>query len=158
MHILSQITYFSNFLDALAIACSLMMIAFLFCNRRKYGRMILNKSFAQQKDGFTEQVALQMMSQQSQKAYDNLVLVMTKEFEALRLLSEGVVAEKTGLHFHQSDQLTLPTGNERQLRYRMAEKMISRGEDIHQIHRQCGLSEGEFELLHGLAQLEKANA
>lgn len=160
MHSLSLIAEFSTILDALALASSLLMILFLMQNRRKYGGFILNTG--QNKDGvpFNDEISLQMISQQSQKAYDNLQRSLTQEFETLRQMGENslsspsnrqTVVTNAGVTISKSKRLQ----ESRNRRYRMADEMIANGAGVKQIMQQCGLAEGELELLQGLQQLEQ---
>jgi hypothetical protein len=153
-----HIAEFDTLLDVLAIACSLMMIFFLLCNRFKYGRILLNAKHAMDHTGFAGQVSVQMMSQQSQKAFDNLQRSLSQEFESLRLLGEGYVSDKTITDRDHFDTPLADMGNERRRRYRLAEEMFARGDDVQQISQQCGLAEGELELLQGLQQLARGDA
>lgn len=160
MHPLFLITEFSTILDALALVSSLLMILFLMQNRRKYGGLLLNTG--RNKDGalFTDEISLQMISQQSQKAYDNLQQSLTREFETLRLMGEkslpASLSKQTGATtigmVHSKSQRPQES---RTNRYRRADEMIANGAGMRQIMQRCGLAEGELELLQGLQQLEQ---
>lgn len=160
MQILSTLTEFGTILDALALASSLLMIFFLMRNRRKYGCMLLNAGRVKGFESFADEVSLQMISQQSQKVYENLQRSLTQEFESLRMLGgrslSATVADQTmattnGLN-HTTSEMSLESRNRR---YRMADKMIAQGAGVNQILQRCGLAEGELELLQGLRQLEQ---
>jgi hypothetical protein len=160
MQIVALITEYSTILDALALVSSLMMILFLMNNRRKYGRLFLDARAVKGCKGFAGEVSQQMISQQTQKAYDSLQRSLTQEFEALRMIGGGSLPDSV------SDQTsTMPNGlnyatseiapESRRNRYRLADKMIAKGAGIDQILQRCGLAEGEVELLQGLHQLEQ---
>lgn len=143
---------FATVLDGLAITCSMVLILFLVRNRHKYGKFVLNAPKGKKLTGFADQVSLQMMTQQSQKAYDNLQQSLAKEFESLRLMGAGLIQSSADEHCHILKS-TLNGGQERRRRYRLAEEMMRRGDGADQIQRQCGLMKGEFELLRGLQAL-----
>jgi hypothetical protein len=153
MQIFAFIPEFNTILDALALASSLMMILFLIRNRRKYGRMLLDERDIKGGKGFAGEVSQQMISQQTQKAYDSLQRSLTKEFEALRMIGGGYrpVTTNNGLNYTASE---VPLES-RHNRYRLADKMIAKGTAVDQILQRCGLAEGELELLQGLRQLEQ---
>lgn len=160
MQILSMLTEFGTILDALALASSLLMIFFLMRNRRQYGCMLLNARRVKGFESFAGEVSLQMISQQSQKAYENLQRSLKQEFESLRILegrslsataANQTMATNSGLN-HTISEMALESRNRR---YRMADKMIAQGAGVSQILQQCGLAEGELELLQGLRQLEQ---
>lgn len=160
MPILSIITEFDAILDALALASSLLMILFLLRNRRQYGSMHLTAERDEGPDSFADEVSLQMISQQSQKAYDNLQRSLTQEFESLRMigarsLPATITAQTTAANKelnHTPAEMVLQS---RSRRYRMADEMIAQGAGGNQILQRCGLAEGELELLQGLRQLEQ---
>jgi hypothetical protein len=139
-------------LNGLGIACSLALILFLLLNRRKYGRMVLKAQTGKKVPaGFADQVSLHMMTQQSQKAYDNLQQSLAKEFASLRLMGEGAVRQASDHgRFPKSN---VDVGRERRRRYRLAEEMMNRGASADRISQQCGLMDGELELLRGLTEL-----
>jgi hypothetical protein len=140
-------------LNGLAIACSLALILFLLVNRRKYGRLVLKAREGNSSAGFADQVSLHMMTQQSQKAYDNLQQSLAREFASLRLMGTGVDSKAS-----DHDRLPQSIGNggrERQRRYRLAEEMMNRGASANRISQHCGLMEGEVELLRGLQAFAK---
>ena len=160
MQIVALITEFNTILDALALASSLMLILVLMRNRRKYGRMFLDVRPAKGGKGFAGEVSQQMISQQTQKAYDSLQRSLTQEFEALRMIGGGslpanvsnqTIATPNGLNYVASD---IPPEN-RPNRYQLAGTMIANGAAVDQILQRCGLAEGELELLQGLHQLEQ---
>jgi len=140
-------------LDGVALACSLVMILLLLHNRRKYGRFVLNARKGGDPSGFADHVSLHMMAQQSQKVYDNLQQSLTREFASLRSMGADLIAQRP-----HGDRGPLPKSavngsRARRQRYRMAEEMIMRGDALDRISQQCGLMEGELELLRDLQQL-----
>ena len=149
---------FAMLLDVLAIGCSLVMILFLLVNRRRYGRLVLDRQGPRGQAGFADQLSLQMMSQQSQKAYANLQQTLAREFESLRLLGANVPCEQTHADPVQAEMAGPDRRHDHRQRYRMAREMIARGDTTPQITLQCGLTEGELELLQGLQQLEGSEA
>jgi len=158
MQILAQISEFSTLLDVLALASSLILILFLMHNRRKYGHILLNARFDKGSKDFAGEVSRQMITQQSQKAYDNLQRSLQQEFESLRMmggelrpatLSDQTSAPKTGLEQTSSEMARESRAN----RYRLADQMLAKGAGVNQILQRCGLAEGELELLQGLRQL-----
>lgn len=160
MQILSLITEYDTTLDVLALVGSLMMILLLMWNRRKYGCMLLDKRHAKGREGFKNEVSLQMITQQSQKAYDNLQRSLTLEFESLRMLSgndrpASVLNQTIATDKRLNHQASGMVPDSRNKRYRLAEKMMVESADAHQILERCGLAEGELELLRGLRQLEQ---
>ena len=140
-------------LDVLAIGASLMMIFLLLCNRLKYGRMVLTGKDRIGREGFAGQVSLQMMTQQTLKAYDSLQRSLSQEFDTLRSLGENIVCASDPANPSHGAQPAAHRGGERRRRYRRAEEMMVRGEDAQRIARQCGLLEGELELLQDLQRL-----
>lgn len=158
MQILALITEFSTILDALALASSLILILFLMRNRRKYGHTLLNARHGKGFEGFAGEVSRQMITQQSQKAYDNLQRSLQREFESLRMIGGGslpaTVSDQTSAVNidlkHTPSEMALESRNNR---YRLADKMIAKGAGVNQILQRCGLAEGELELLQGLRQL-----
>lgn len=146
---------FAPILNGLAIACSLVLILFLLLNRRKYGCIVLNTQKGKASDGFADQVSLHMMTQQSQKAYDNLQQSLTREFASLGLMGAGIVSQTSD---HDRLAKSIANGDrERRRRYRLAEEMMDRGATADRISQQCGLMEGELELLRGLQAFAKGN-
>ena len=145
---------FGMLLDGLAIAFSLVMILFLLVNRRRYGRLLLGRQAGRGQGGFTDQLSLQMMSQQSQKAYANLQQTLAREFESLRLVGANVMHAQPHSDPVQAEMAGPGRHHDRRQRYRTARELIARGDTSHQITLQCGLTEGELELLQGLQQLE----
>ena len=144
---------FDAILNGVAIASSLALILFLMLNRRKYGRMVLNARKGKSSAGFADQVSLHMMTQQSQKAYDNLQQSLEREFASLRLMGADVVAQAS-----DHDRLPKSIANnvrERRRRYRLAEDMMNRGLSADRISQQCRLMEGELELLRGIQMFAK---
>lgn len=147
-------------LDILALACSLALFLFLVFNRRRYGTMVLCADQFKETASFTDEVARQMVVQQSQKAYDNLQQSLTREFETFRRMgsSDWPMGNPPPVAPQGLPSLMgamEPGRHERRLRYRKAEEMITQGEDRETIMRQCRLAESEVELLLGLHQLEK---
>jgi hypothetical protein len=140
-------------LDVLAIGASLVMIFLLLCNRIKYGRMVLTGKDRIEREGFAGQVSLQMMTQQTRKAYDSLQRSLAQEFDTLRSLGESIVCAPEPADPCHGAQPAAHRGSERRRRYRRAEEMMVRGEDAQRIARHCGLLEGELELLQDLHQL-----
>lgn len=141
-------------LDGLAIACSLILILFLLANRRRYGRLLLDRPGVRKKVQFSDQLSLQMMSQQSQKAYANLQQTLKQEFESLRLMGASTLSNEPSANSDQEAAREAGHHNNRRRRYCMAREMIARSDAVPQILQQCDLSEGELELLQGLRQLE----
>ena len=161
MHALSLIAEFSTILDALALVSSLLVILFLMQNRRKYGGLLLNTAGNKDAARFTNEVSLQMMSQQSQKAYDNLQRSLTREFEGLRLMGEKSLQPSSSRQVSDATVGLTPSKSKRlqesrNSRYRMADEMIANGAGVKEIMQRCGLAEGELELLQGLQQLEQS--
>jgi hypothetical protein len=160
MHFLMQLTETATLLDALAIVSSLLILLFLMRNRRQYGSLVIDGNQMKAMAGFSDEVSLQMMSQQSVMAYANLKRSLTQEFESLWMLGDG--ASLPGISNHdvdatvRRDPLTAQTAAlHRRQRYRQAEKMLADGADALQIARQCGIGEGEMALLQGLQALGK---
>lgn len=149
---------FAMLLDGLAFACSLVMILFLIANRRRYGRLLLDRQGRRGQAGFADQLSLQMMSQQSQKAYANLQQTLTREFESLRLMGANGLYEQPHADPVQGEMAGAGRHHDRRQRYRMAQEMIARGDTTHQVALQYNLTEGELELLQGLQQLEGHDA
>ena len=160
MHPLSIIAELDTILDALAMVSSLLMILFLMRNRRQYGCMLLGEKRFKKSERFTDEISLQMISQQSQKAYDNIQRSLNQEFDALRRLgvdslpatvaNQTIAADDGPLH-----SISGVPREGRNRRYRMADKMIAEGAGVNQIMQRCGLAQGELELLQGLRQLEQ---
>jgi len=139
-------------LDGLAIACCFMLILFLLFNRRKYGRFVISAADAKAAKGFANQVSLHMMAQQSQEAYSNLQQALTREFEPLNNLGDGHFFQVSDeMHSHRST-ISDRGGHDRRQRYRIAEGMLTQGDDVRHISQVCGLTEGEVELLQNLQQ------
>jgi hypothetical protein len=160
MHFLMQLTETATLLDALAIVSSLLILLFLMRNRRQYGSLVIDGNQMKAMAGFSDEVSLQMMSQQSVMAYANLKRSLTQEFESLWMLGDS--ASLPGIPNHdvdatvRRDPLTAQTASlHRRQRYRQAEKMLADGADALQIARQCGIGEGEMALLQGLQALGK---
>jgi hypothetical protein len=158
MHFLMQLTETATLLDALAIVSSLLILLFLMRNRRQYGSLVIDGNQTKAMAGFSDEVSLQMMSQQSIMAYANLKRSLTQEFESLWMLGDS--ASRPGITNHdvdapvRRDPLTAQTASlHRRQRYRQAEKMLADGADAIQIARQCGIGEGEMALLQGLQAL-----
>ena len=148
---LNQIDY-ATVLDGLATVSALVLILFLLHNRRKYGRIVLNGN-AKVQAQFADQVSLHMMTQQSQKAYDNLQQSLRREFESLHLIGEGLVNRLSVEEGSQFTKTAAKGGRERRQRYRLAEEMMIRGDATEHISQRCGLMEGEIALLRGLQQM-----
>ena len=158
MQILALTTEFGTLLDVLALASSLILILFLMWNRRKYGHLLLRARHVKGFEGFAGEVTRQMITQQSQQAYENLQRSLEREFESLRRLGResrpATVADQTRAPkidpSHTTPEMVLVSRNSR---YRLADKMIAKGASVSQILQGCGLAEGELELLQGLRQL-----
>ena len=161
MHLLMQLTEAATLLDALAIVSSLLIVLFLIRNRRQYGSLVIDGNQIKTMAGFSDEVSLQMMSQQSQMAYANLKRSLTQEFESLWMLGDsaslpGATTNHDVDASGRRDPSTVQkTSLQRRRRYRQAEKMLADGADAIQIARQCGLGEGEMALLQGLHELAK---
>ena len=160
MTLFALMTEFNTILDSLALASSLMLILFLVNNRRKYGRTLLDAKPVKSGKGFADEVSQQMISQQTQKAYDSLQRSLTQEFEALRMIGGGslstvvpdqTIAAPNGMN-DAASEIALES---RHNRYRLADQMIANGVAVDKILQRCGLAEGELELLQGLHQLEQ---
>lgn len=157
MQILALTTEFGTLLDVLALASSLILILFLMWNRRKYGHLLLKARHVKGFEGFAGEVTRQMITQQSQKAYENLQRSLQREFESLRRVGEesrpATVSDQTSAtnidSGHTTTAMVLESRNNR---YRLADKMIAKGAGVNQILQQCGLADGELELLQGLRQ------
>lgn len=140
-------------LDGVAVVCSLVVILFLLHNRRKYGRILLNARNDKGQVGFADQVSLHMMAQQSQRVYDNLQQSLAREFASLRTMGvDRVVQRPEGIR-GPLPKTAVMGDPDRCQRYRLAEEMIRQGDTVDRISQQCGLMEGELELLRGLQQL-----
>lgn len=153
-------TQHGTLLDILALACSLVLFLFLVFNRRRYGAMVLCADQDQKSASFTDEVARQLIVQQSQKAYDNLQQSLTREFETFRRMgnNEWAMAHQAFVAPQGVSSVkgaVDPVRQGRRLRYRKAEEMISQGVERESIMRQCRLAESELELLQGLHQLEQ---
>ena len=162
MHFLMQLTEAATLLDALAIVSSLLILLFLMRNRRLYGSMVIDGDQIKAMAGFSDEVSLQMMSQQSVMAYANLKRSLTQEFESLWMIGDS--ASLTGNPTDDADtrgRRIPPTGQKRSLhrcqRYRQAEQMLADGADVPQIAAQCGIGDGEMELLRGLQELAEGS-
>lgn len=141
------------FLDGLAIACSLVMILFLLANRRRYGRLLQDRPGGAGPNGFADQLSMQMLSQQTQKAYANLQQALAQEFESIRVMGARVLPDQPAPAVDQTALAGPDRHHDRPRRFGMAREMIARGEAARRIIRQCGLSEGELQLMQGLQQL-----
>jgi hypothetical protein len=160
MHFLMKLTETATLLDALAIVSSLLILLFLMRNRRQYGSLVIDGNQMKAMAGFSDEVSLQMMSQQSVMAYANLKKTLTQEFESLWMLGDSASLPGIPNHYVDAtvrrDPLTAQTASlHRRQRYRQAEKMLADGADALQIARQCGIGEGEMALLQGLQALGK---
>jgi hypothetical protein len=161
MHFLMQLTETATLLDALAIVSSLLILLFLMRNRRQYGSLVIDGDQMKAMAGFSDEVSLQMMSQQSVMAYANLKRSLTQEFESLWMLGDSASLPGNPTDHDvdapvRRDPLTAQTASlHRRQRYRQAEKMLADGADAIQIARQCGIGEGEMALLQGLQELGK---
>lgn len=160
MHFLMQLTETATLLDVLAIVSSLLIFLFLLRNRRQYGSLVIDGSQMKAMAGFSDEVSLQMMSQQSVMAYANLKRSLTQEFESLWMLGDS--DSLPGITKHdvdatvRRDPLPAQTASlHRRQRYRQAEKMLADGADAIQVARQCGIGEGEMALLQGLQAFGK---
>jgi hypothetical protein len=161
MHLLMQLTESATLLDALAIVSSLLILLFLMRNRRLYGSLVIDGNHCKNMAGFSDEVSLQMMSQQSIMAYANLKRSLTQEFESLWMLGDsaslpGATTNHDVDASGRRDPSTVQkTSLQRCQRYRQAEKMLADGADAIQIAQQCGIGEGEMALLQGLQELAK---
>jgi len=158
MHFLMQLTEAATLLDALAIVSSLLILLFLMRNRRLYGSMVIDGDQIKAMAGFSDEVSLQMMSQQSVMAYANLKRSLTQEFESLWMIGDSASLPGNPTDDADTQDRRIPsTGQKRSLhrcqRYRQAEKMLADGADVPQIAAQCGIGDGEMELLLGLQEL-----
>jgi len=162
MPILAFATQHGTLLDILALVCSLVLLLFLAVNRRRYGAMVLGVGHDKPSASFTDEVTRQLISQQSQKAYDNLQLSLAREFETFRRMGNGDWRlENSPPEAPQGLSLAKGPvrsgGQERRRRYRRAGEMIAQGADRDTVMRQCGLAGRELELLQGLQQLEQGH-
>ncbi len=151
---------YGTLLDILALVCSLGLFLFLVVNRRRYGAMVLAAGQDKQTASFTDEVTRQLIFQHSQKAYDNLQLSLTREFETFRRMGNGDwrmdnPPSEAPLGLSAATGAVPSERPGRRRRYRRAEEMIAQGTDREAIMRQCGLAEREWELLQGLHQLEQ---
>ena len=154
MPIIAIIAQLNTLLDLIAIVCCLVILLFLMHNRRKYGSMILPKQGVAGGKGFAGEVAMQMVSQQSQKAYANLQRSLHREFEALRIIAGGSPSVAFPEDAPVNRRRPAPaTAESRDRRYRRAEQMIAQKSDAAQIMLACGLGEGELMLLQGIHKL-----
>lgn len=149
MPTISRIVEYSSLLDGLALAACLLLLVFLAFNRLQYGRLFLDRRSGHRLEGFSEEMTLQLMSQRSQQAYENLQGLLMHEFEALRMFSGDDLSIRT-----QAGGLGA-AGTPKS--FRRAQEMLRRGEDAAAIQRRCGLEHGEWKLLQGLHQYAQAN-
>jgi len=157
MQILDLISEFDTILDVLALASSFILILFLMRNRRKYGHILLDARHVKGCEDFAGEVSRQMITQQSQKAYDNLQRSLQREFESLRRVGTGTLAaivsdQTSATHIDLNGTASQRALENRNSRYRLADKMIAKGAGANQILQRCELQEGELELLQGLRQ------
>ena len=157
MQAILLISEYGELLDAIAIVCSLLVILFLMLNRRKHGRFILNGKPGDGQGSFSREVSLQMISQQSQKAYANLQRSLSQEFEALQQLesktfTSGFPIETASTLRDRNPSLPGASAKERHLRFRHAKELLADGADEQLVQKRCGLGVGELELVRGLRQ------
>lgn len=153
-----SIASFEHLLDLLALAAGIMILWLLVINRRRYGRLYLTGSSTAGKDDFATEMSLQLMSRQSQKAYDKLQRALMREFEPLCGIGGGRL---DGRHAVEEKWFTMngaaTTAAERRHRYRLAEEMLAKGAGRREILQRCGLAQNEYALLEGLQQLARKN-
>ena len=130
-------------MDILAFAASMVLIAVLVANRRRYGRLVLGPA---PKTSFGSDVKLQMVTQQSQRSYANIQRALRREFEDLQRMT-GV--ETVTLKTEALDRQTRPTmvSPKPVKHYDQAARLIRNGADPQCISAQCGLSRGEIDLM-----------
>jgi hypothetical protein len=155
MPTLDTIAAFAPLFDVLALAACLMMLCFLVLNRLKYGRLYLERPGAAGKGAFAGEVALQLMSLQSRKVYDNLQRALAREFASLCTTGDGCLPAATAEPGGEGFAHTTGRGSSAGRRhcYRRAEDMLRQGADAEAILRHCGIAESELVLLQGLHQL-----
>ena len=157
---LAVFTELGAMMDAVAIACSLMMILLMLRYRRKYGISANRYAGTENSVATSSQLATVNTLQQSEDAG-----VDRPQRPALNVAAWHLVAGDDG-HFAKSRPrrdngygrkhgIVRSGGGQRNYRYRQAEEMIGQGTDGRQIMQQCGLRMGELELLTGLRQLQQ---
>ncbi len=131
-------------MDILAFAASMVLIAVLVANRRRYGRLVLGPA---PKTSFGSDIKLQMVTQQSQRSYSNIQRALRREFEDLqRMTGVETVTLNTEALDRQTPRpaLVSPTPAKH---YDQAARLIRNGADPQCIVAQCGLSRGEIDLM-----------
>lgn len=154
MPTVTTIVPFDHLLDIAALAAGITILGLLILNRRRYGRFYLTGSPTAGKDAFATEMSQQLLSQQSQKAYDKLQRALMREFEPLCGLGG---ARLDGRQSAEGECFTMKdataTTATRYHRYRLAEDMLARGADRREILQGCGLAPNEFALLQGLHRM-----
>ena len=157
---LAVFTELGAMMDAVAIACSLMMILLMLRYRRKYGISANRHAGIDNSLATDNQMSTVNTLQQSEVAGVDRPQRPALKDAAWQLVAgdDGYSAKswpKRDSGYGRKHGIVRSGAGQRNYRYRQAEEMIWQGSDGRQIMQQCGLRMGELELLTGLQQLQQ---
>lgn len=136
-------------MDILALGASIVLIGFLFLNRLRFGRLVV--SAKTKPASFNAEMALQMLTQQSQRSYTKIRQTLNQEFTNLQRMTSGTDFPRTHALTAPDRGANHPTATDvsgPSLRfYDEAARMIRNGASPQEIARRCGLSRGEIDLI-----------
>ncbi len=130
-------------MDFLALSVSLVLIAILVVNRRRYGRMVAGPDT---ESAFHAQIKLQMLNQQSQRSYTIIQQALRDEFAALQRMTGG---DPMAVEVCPSaDQTPMAVVNPvREGHYDEAFRLIRNGADPQNVAERCGVARSAIDLM-----------
>lgn len=134
---------FGLLMDFLALSVSLVLIAILMANRRRYGRMVAGPD-AESK--FGSKVKLQMVTQQSQRSYAIIQKALRNEFVALQRMTGGDPLALEACTSSEPSPMAVVNPS-REGHYDAASRLIRSGADPQTVAERCGLPRSAIDLM-----------
>jgi hypothetical protein len=136
-------------MDILALGASAVLIGFLFLNRRRYGSLLATAKT--KPANFSSEIALQMLTQQSQRSYARIQETINQEFTNWQRMTSGRDFDRTVARNvpdrGANDPTATGSGGSGSRFYDEAARMVRNGASPQEISLRCGLSRGEIDLI-----------
>ena len=149
---------FETSLDVVGITLSCVIISYLIFNRIKYNQMILSKKYKNNMNSFNSEIAVKMIEQQTEKSFDAIYDIITKERRKFKRLMEreelknakhlmvmmekGYLLDKV-INTKGMDEVSVDPSVDH---YDEISKLASTGLDVQKISQKVGIPPGEVEL------------
>ena len=149
---------FETSLDVVGITLSCVIISYLIFNRIKYNQMILSKKYKNNMNSFNSEIAVKMIEQQTEKSFDAIYDIITKERRKFKRLMEreelknakhlmvmmekGYLLDKV-INTKGMDEVSVDPSVDP---YDEISKLASTGLGVQKISQKVGIPPGEVEL------------